>query len=82
MKDDSLIIEEQEAEIVRTVYEKFVNTNMGYTGIAKYLNLQGIKRRRARKPILKNSARISSRYFWTIPFIAVRLLTEEERGKK
>ena len=44
LKDDSLIIEEQEAEIVRTVYEKFVNTNMGYNGIAKYLNLQGIKK--------------------------------------
>lgn len=51
MKDDTLLIDEQEAEIVRTIFDKFVNTNMGYTGIAKYLNLQGIKRRHARKPI-------------------------------
>lgn len=44
LKDDTLIIDEQEAEIVRTIFDKFVNTNMGYTGIAKYLNLQGIKK--------------------------------------
>lgn len=39
LKDDTLLIDEQEAEIVRTIFDKFVNTNMGYTGIAKYLNL-------------------------------------------
>lgn len=44
LKDDTLLIDEQEAEIVRTIFDKFVNTNMGYTGIAKYLNLQGIKK--------------------------------------
>ena len=35
LKDDTLLIDEQEAEIVRTIFDKFVNTNMGYTGIAK-----------------------------------------------
>ena len=44
LKDDTLVIEEDEAEIVRTIFDKFVHTNMGYTGIAKYLNLQGIKK--------------------------------------
>ncbi len=44
LKDDTLIIEEGEAEVVRTIFDKFVYTNMGYTGIAKYLNLQGIKK--------------------------------------
>ncbi len=44
LKDDTLIIEEGEAEVVRTIFDKFVHTNMGYTGIAKYLNLQGIKK--------------------------------------
>lgn len=39
LKNDTLLIDEQEAEIVRTIFDKFVNTNMGYTGIAKYLNL-------------------------------------------
>lgn len=44
LKDDTLFIDEQEADIVRTIFDKFVNTNMGYNGIAKYLNLQGIKK--------------------------------------
>ncbi len=44
LKDDTLLIEESEAEVVRTIFDKFVHTNMGYTGIAKYLNLQGIKK--------------------------------------
>lgn len=44
LKDDTLVIEKDEAEIVRTIFDKFVHTNMGYTGIAKYLNLQGIKK--------------------------------------
>ena len=39
LKDDTLVIEKDEAEIVRTIFDKFVHTNMGYTGIAKYLNL-------------------------------------------
>lgn len=51
LKDDTLLIDEQEAEIVRTIFDKFVNTNMGYTGIAKYLNLQGIKKTPRKKPI-------------------------------
>lgn len=46
------------------------------------LTYRVLKRCRARKPILKNSARISLRYFWIILFTAARLLTEEERGKK
>ena len=44
LKDDTLVIDKDEAEIVRTIFDKFVHTNMGYTGIAKYLNLQGIKK--------------------------------------
>jgi site-specific recombinase, resolvase family len=44
LKNDTLVIEEDEAEIVRTIFDKFAHTNMGYTGIAKYLNLQGIKK--------------------------------------
>ena len=49
LKDDTLVIEEDEAEIVRTIFDKFVHTNMGYTGIAKYLNLQGIKKMQRKK---------------------------------
>lgn len=44
LKDNKLYINEDEAELVRLIYEKYVNTTIGYTGIAKYLNLQGIKK--------------------------------------
>lgn len=42
LKDDSLEINEEEAETVRLIFDKFVNAGMGYTGVAKYLNMQGI----------------------------------------
>lgn len=44
LKDNKLYIKEDEAELVRLIYDKYVNTTIGYSGIAKYLNLQGIKK--------------------------------------
>lgn len=44
IKDNMLCVNEDEAELVRLIYDKYVNTNIGYTGIAKYLNMQGIKK--------------------------------------
>lgn len=42
LKDDTLEINEEEAEVVRTIFDKFANSGLGYNGVAKYLNLQGI----------------------------------------
>ena len=44
IKDEILSINEEEAEIVRTIYDKYVNTRLGYSGIAKHFNLQGIRK--------------------------------------
>lgn len=44
LKDNKLYVNEDEAELVRLIYDKYVNTTIGYSGIAKYLNLQGIKK--------------------------------------
>ena len=44
IKDNQLHIKEDEADLVRLIYDKYANTNIGYTGIAKFLNLQGIKK--------------------------------------
>ena len=44
IKDEILSINDEEAEIVRTIYDKYVNTRLGYSGIAKYFNFQGIKK--------------------------------------
>lgn len=43
-KDNTLEINEDEAYVVRLIFEKFANTGMGYGGVAKYLNLQGISK--------------------------------------
>lgn len=45
LKDNHLFIEESEAEAVRIIYDKFANSNIGLAGVAKYLNLQGIKKK-------------------------------------
>ena len=44
LKDKQLFIQENEADAVRIIFDKFANTNMGFTKIAKYLNLQGIEK--------------------------------------
>lgn len=40
-----LVIAEDEAEVIKIIYDKYVNTNVGVIGVAKYLNLQGIKKK-------------------------------------
>ena len=44
LKDKQLFIQEDEAEAVRIIFNKYLNENMGFTKIAKYLNLQGIEK--------------------------------------
>ncbi len=44
LKDNQLYIQETEAEAVRIIYDMFGNFDIGYGGIAKYLNLQGIRK--------------------------------------
>ena len=43
--DGELIIEEDEAEAIRIIFDKFVHTNLGYNGVVKYLNNNGIKKK-------------------------------------
>jgi len=44
LKDNKLVIEEKEAEAIRLIYEKFTSSDIGYGAVAKYMNLQGIKK--------------------------------------
>jgi site-specific DNA recombinase len=44
LKDKQLYIQEDEAEAVRIIFDKYVNGNMGFYKIANYLNLQGIQK--------------------------------------
>lgn len=49
IKDGILQIEEDEAKIVKMVFEMYTTTKIGYTGIAKYLNLQGITKKKRKE---------------------------------
>ncbi len=44
LKDKQLFIQEEEAEAIRIIFDKYLNGNMGFTKIANYLNLQGIQK--------------------------------------
>lgn len=48
LKDGALVPKEGQAEIVKLIFDKFVNESMGYSGIAGYLNRQGIIREPAK----------------------------------
>lgn len=41
-----LLIAEDEAEIIRLIYDKFIHTNMGINAIAAYLNQHGYKKKK------------------------------------
>ena len=44
IENGHLVVNEAEAELVRLVFEKYAHTNMGYSGIAKWLNKNGHRR--------------------------------------
>ncbi len=44
LENNQLFIEETEAKAIRIIFEKFGNSDIGLGGVAKYLNLQGIKK--------------------------------------
>ena len=53
LKDKMLFIQDEEAEVIRLIYDKFANTTMGYGGVAQYLNLQGINKVQRQNGTLK-----------------------------
>lgn len=44
LENGELQVEEAEAEVIRTIFDKFVNTSLGANGVAKWLNAHGIKK--------------------------------------
>ena len=44
--DGELIIEEDEAEIIRLIFDKYIHTSLGANGVADYLNKQGYKKKK------------------------------------
>ena len=46
--DGELEIAEDEAEIIRLIFDKYINTTMGVNGIAAWLNQQGYQKKNVR----------------------------------
>lgn len=52
--DGRLEIADDEAEIIRIIYDKYIHTQMGINKIADYLNLQGYKKKKRQNNTLEN----------------------------
>lgn len=61
-----LQIAEDEAEVIRLIYDKFIHTNMGMSAIASWLNQHGYKRKRDRIIRWMLLQLHSSKVFWII----------------
>lgn len=46
LNEGKLVIAEDEAEVIRIIYDKYNHTTMGVNKIADYLNLQGVKKKK------------------------------------
>ena len=44
--NEETIIAEDEAEIIRIIFDKYIHTNMGVNGVADYLNTHGYKKKK------------------------------------
>ena len=56
--DGKLEVNEEEAPAIRTIFDQYVNTDMGATGVAKYLENHGIskiQRQNGKNPLFSSS---------------------------
>ena len=82
LENGELSIADDEVEVIRVIFDRFIHTNDGVAGIARYLNAHGyVKKLRQNGTIPKFSA-VFVEVFWTIPFTAVRLHLVAARLKR
>ena len=41
LENGNLVIAEDEVEVIRVIYDRYIHTNEGVAGVAKYLNRNG-----------------------------------------
>lgn len=54
LEDGKLVMAEDEAEIIRIIFDKYIHTTMGINKIADYLNMQGYKKKIRQNNTLEN----------------------------
>ena len=72
LEDGVLQIDEDEAQIVRIIYDRFLNGNMGLAGIAKWLNSHGYRKK------IRGNGKYDT---FTAHFIKIILDNEVYKGK-
>lgn len=84
LESGNLVIAEDEVEVIRVIYDRYIHTNEGVAGVAKYLNRNGFVKKLRQNNTIPGFQGTSCRTYWIIPFIWVKLLMadgEPKRGK-
>lgn len=86
-KNSTLIIDPEEAEIVKIIFDKFVHTDMGFESISNYLNQHGYSKKRNRSFEVSHFARTHIRAIIDNPVYAGKIAygkssTEKVKGTR
>ena len=78
-KNSTLVVNEEEAEIVRIIYDKFVHTDMGADAICNYLNQRGYTKK---KPGITRSDLLVINKIDLAPYVGASLEVMERDSRK
>ena len=81
-KNSTLVMNEEEAEIVRIIYDKFVHTDMGADAICNYLNQRGYTKKKVRGHELNYFARGLIMKILDNPVYTGKNVTEKVKGTR
>ena len=81
-KNSTLVVNEEEAEIVRIIYDKFVHTDMGADAICNYLNQRGYTKKKVRGHELNYFARGLIMKILDNPVYTGKNITEKVKGTR
>ena len=86
-KNSTLVVNEEEAEIVRIIYDKFVHTDMGADAVCNYLNQRGYTKKKVRGYELNYFARglimkILDNPVYTGKIVYGKNITEKVKGTR
>lgn len=82
IEDGMLIIEESEAALVRLIFEKYVQSNMGINGVAKWLNENGYSKQARQNGIYSRISTTFVRGDWTIQSMPEKSPTDAGKVRK
>ena len=82
LENGNLVIAEDEVEVIRVIYDRYIHTNEGVAGVAKYLNRNGYVKKLRQNNTIPGFSRDFVKMYCTILFIWERLLTADEEQKR